>query len=95
MADIFDDLSSRQDVEPGDILMVRHGTYLAGTCAVVTELDAQIVFQSQILKFKVHDHERIDSRLLLALLSAPIDKEQIWFKRFTQDIIDTLGGRWK
>jgi type I restriction enzyme M protein len=94
-ADIFDDLSSRQDVEPGDILMVRDGTYLVGTCAVVTELDARIVFQSHILKFKVLDHERIDSRLLLALLSAPIVKEQIWSKRFTQDIIDTLGGRWK
>jgi type I restriction enzyme M protein len=31
--------------------------------------------------------------LLLALLSSPIVKEQIFSKRFTQDIIDTLGER--
>lgn len=27
------------------------------------------------------------------MLSSPIVKEQIWSKRFTQNIIDTLGGR--
>lgn len=93
--DIYERLRARQDVEVGDILMVRDGTYLVGTCAMVTELDERILFQSHILKFKSRDHNRLDPYLLLALLSAPIVKEQIWAKRFTQDIIDTLGGRWK
>jgi type I restriction enzyme M protein len=93
--DIYKSLAPRQNVEVDDILMVRDGTYLVGTCAIVTELDAKIVYQSHILKFKSLDHERMDPKLLLALLSAPIVKEQIWSKRFTQDIIDTLGGRWQ
>ncbi|MCZ4540442.1 N-6 DNA methylase [Dietzia maris] len=93
--DIYDAHADKQNVEVGDILMVRDGTYLVGTCAMVTPLDSQIVFQSHLLKFKSHDHEKLDPYLLLGLLSAPIVKEQIAAKRFTQDIIDTLGSRWR
>ncbi|MEU7881128.1 N-6 DNA methylase [Microbispora bryophytorum] len=93
--DIYAAHAARQNVEVDDILMVRDGTYLVGTCAIVTELDAKIVYQSHILKFKSLNHERINPKMLLALLSAPIVKEQIWAKRFTQDIIDTLGSRWR
>ncbi|MEU8816197.1 N-6 DNA methylase [Actinoplanes sp. NPDC048796] len=93
--EIYTAYADRQNVEVDDILMVRDGTYLVGTCAIVSELDAKILFQSHILKFKSLDREQLDPRLLLALLSAPIVKEQIWSKRFTQDIIDTLGARWR
>ncbi|WP_029212873.1 hypothetical protein [Arsenicicoccus bolidensis] len=74
---------------------MRDGTYLVGTCAIVTDLDSRIVHQSHILNFKVHDSDVIESHLLLALLSTPLVKSQIFAKRFTQDIIDTLGGRWR
>lgn len=93
--DLYAKYSVRQNVAVGDILMVRDGTYLVGTCAMVTPIDSQIVFQSHILKFKSTNHDRLNPYLLLALLSAPIVKEQIASKRFTQDIIDTLGGRWR
>ncbi|WP_191682357.1 N-6 DNA methylase [Janibacter melonis] len=93
--DLYNTYSRRQNVEVGDILMVRDGTYLVGTCAMVTPIDSQIVFQSHILKFQSRDHEKLNPHLLLALLSAPIVKEQIAAKRFTQDIIDTLGARWR
>lgn len=92
---LYDGFAARQNVAVDDILMVRDGTYLVGTCAIVTELDAKIVYQSHLLKFKSHDHERMNPKMLLALLSSPIVKEQIWSKRFTQDIIDTLGARWR
>lgn len=92
---IYDGLAERQNVEIGDILMVRDGTYLVGTCAIVTELDTRILFQSHLLKFKSTDPDALDPYLLLGVLSSPIVKEQIWSKRFTQDIIDTLGGRWR
>lgn len=92
---LYDLLSEHQNVEPGDILMVRDGTYLVGTCAILTDLDWRIVYQSHILKFKILDPEQVDPYLLLALLSSPIVKRQIYAKRFTQDIIDTLGGRWR
>lgn len=93
--EIYNSLSEKQNVEPGDILMVRDGTYLVGTCAIVTELDWRIVYQSHILKFKVVDKEVMHPNLLLALLSTPLVKSQIFAKRFAQDIIDTLGSRWQ
>ncbi|MCA4749586.1 N-6 DNA methylase [Mycobacteroides abscessus] len=92
---LYERYADTQSVEPGDILMVRDGTYLVGTCAIVTELDWRIVYQSHILKFKVRDKTQMDPHLLLALLSSPLVKAQIFAKRFTQDIIDTLGGRWR
>lgn len=93
--DLYDELTRKQDVKVGDILMVRDGTYLVGTVGMVSRLDEKIVYQSHILKFRSTDHDQLDPHLLLALLSAPIVKEQIWAKRFTQDIIDTLGVRWQ
>lgn len=92
---IYDSLSVKQNVETNDILMVRDGTYLVGTCAIVTDLDSRIVYQSHLLKFKVLEQEQLSPFLLLAALSNPIVKAQISAKRFTQDIIDTLGGRWR
>jgi type I restriction enzyme M protein len=92
---IYDSLADKQNVEPNDILMVRDGTYLVGTCAIVTDLDWRIVYQSHLLKIKVLDKSFIDPYLLLALLSSPIVKQQVYAKRFTQDIIDTLGARWR
>ncbi len=91
--DIYEGLKDRQDVQAGDILMVRDGTYLVGTCAMIQEADTGIVYQSHIYKIRSEDHQKMNPSLLLAALSSPIVREQIYAKRFTQDIIDTLGGR--
>lgn len=91
--DIYDSLKKKQDVRAGDILMVRDGTYLVGTCAIISEADTAIVYQSHIYKIRSKDPKRMDPNLLLAVLSSPIVREQIYAKRFTQDIIDTLGAR--
>lgn len=92
-ADIYEKHRLKQDVQTGDILMVRDGTYLVGTCAIVSDADTQIVYQSHIYKIRTNNKDAIDPNLLLAILSSPIVREQIYAKRFTQDIIDTLGGR--
>ncbi len=91
--DIYNDLKDKQDIRENDILMVRDGTYLVGTCAIITPSDTRIVYQSHIYKIRSNDHKRIHPYLLLAVLSSLIVREQIYSKRFTQDIIDTLGGR--
>ena len=91
--ELYEKLKSKQDVRENDILMVRDGTYLVGTCALVTASDIQIVYQSHIYKIRSKNKEKIHPYLLLAILSSPIVKEQIYSKRFTQDIIDTLGAR--
>ena len=91
--EIYTSLKEKQDVRAYDILMVKDGTYLVGTCAMVSENDTRIVFQSHLYKIRCNDHEKVNPWLLLALLSCPIVKQQIRAKQFTQDIIDTLGRR--
>lgn len=91
--EIYDAHREKQDVQSGDILMVRDGTYLVGTCAMVSEAETRIVYQSHIYKIRVTEPDCLDPLLLLAILSSPIVRAQIYSKRFTQDIIDTLGNR--
>ena len=73
--------------------MVKDGTYLVGTCAMISENDTKIVYQSHLYKIRSNDCEKVNPWLLMALLSSPIVKQQIRSKQFTQDIIDTLGRR--
>lgn len=91
--EIYQSLKDKQDVQDKDILMVKDGTYLVGTCAMVTESETKMVYQSHLYKIRSTDHEKLNPYLLLALLSSPIVKQQIRSKQFTQDIIDTLGRR--
>ncbi|MDD2785281.1 MAG: N-6 DNA methylase [Patescibacteria group bacterium] len=81
------------DVRAGDILMVRDGTYLIGTTAIVTESDLPMLFQSHILRIRVQQPDELDPWLLFAALNTPIVRRQVKAKQFTQDIIDTLGKR--
>lgn len=90
---IYEGYRERQDVQENDILMVRDGTYLVGTCGIIAKRDTKIVYQSHIYKIRSNDPKNIHPFLLLAVLTSPIVKEQILSKRFTQDIIDTLGRR--
>jgi type I restriction enzyme M protein len=84
----------KQDVRAGDILFVRDGTYLIGTCALVTQHDTEIVYQSHLYKIRVRDNDfGLDPFLLLAIVSSDVVQAQIKSKRFTQDIIDSLGDR--
>ena len=46
---IFTEYSESQDIQDGDILLVRDGTYLIGTNCFITRLDTKILFQSHNL----------------------------------------------
>jgi type I restriction enzyme M protein len=92
--DIYNGLKKKQDVQPGDIFMVKDGTYLIGTCAIVSEVDKKILYQSHLYKIRVNENRYgLDSYLLLAILSSTVVQKQIRSKQFTQDIIDSLGER--
>ncbi|MBN2575181.1 MAG: N-6 DNA methylase [Deltaproteobacteria bacterium] len=91
--EVYEMLAPKQDVRAGDILMVRDGTYLIGTCAFVTEYDTRIVFQSHLYKLRVKQPEKLSPYLLLAAIGSDPVQKQIQAKRFTQDIIDSLGDR--
>lgn len=95
--ELYNSIKKKQDVQTGDLLMVRDGTYLIGTTAMVTEYDERIVYQSHLLKIRVNldNPHGIDPYLLLAILSSDFVQTQIKTKCFTQDIIDSLGDRYK
>jgi type I restriction enzyme M protein len=91
--DIYESVRSKIDVQAGDILVVKDGTYLVGSSAIVTGDDLPMLFQSHIYRVRVVKQEVIDPWLLFALLNTPIVRLQVRAKQFTQDIIDTLGRR--
>ena len=90
---IYEELKNHVDVRAGDVLMVRDGTYLIGTTAIVTESDVPMLFQSHIYRFRVLDANKMDPWLFFACLNTPVVKRQMRAKQFTQDMIDTLGKR--
>ena len=91
--EIYEDWREKIDVRADDILMVKDGTYLIGTTAIVTRFDLPMLFQSHLYRIRVHETEVIGPWLLFALLNTPVVRRQIRAKQFTQDIIDTIGKR--
>jgi type I restriction enzyme M protein len=91
--DVYERFKSRQDIRKNDILMVRDGTYLIGTCAIVSEYDLPMLYQSHIYKIRVENTGRITPFLLLAALSSPFAQRQIKSFCVSQDIIDSLGNK--
>lgn len=90
---VFTEYSKKQDIREKDILMVRDGTYLIGSTAIITKYDTRSVYQSHIMKIRVLNPNVITPYLLLAVFSSEPVLAQIKAKRITQDIIDTLGDR--
>ena len=91
--EVYASFARKQNVREGDVLMVRDGTYLIGTCAYITKYDTKILFQSHIYKLRITDPDKLSPFLLLAALSSLPVRAQIKAKRVTQDIIDSLGDR--
>jgi type I restriction enzyme M protein len=83
----------RQDVQAGDIFVVRDGTYLVGISCILTEHDTKILYCGGLYKLRALRPDQLDPFLLLALLNTPIVRRQMRSKQFTRDIIDTLGKR--
>ena len=95
--EIYNSLAEKQDVREGDILMVKDGSYLIGTCAMITKYDTKIVYQSHLYKIRVAKENvyNLDKYYLLAVLSSDFVRQQILAKTFSQDIINSLGDRLK
>ncbi len=93
--EVYEKYADSQDVQPGDIMFVRDGTYLIGTNCFVTALDVPLLYQSHILKIRVEDKSVVDPEILFAVLNSEIVQRQIRSKQFTADIIDTIGNRFR
>lgn len=93
--EIFFQYDKKQDVQEGDILLVRDGTYLIGTNCLITKLDLPMIYQSHILKFRIIAQEVVNPYLFFLSLNSSLVQRQIRNMQFTADIIDTLGARFK
>jgi len=95
--EIYETLAEKQDVREGDILMVKDGSYLIGTCAMITKYDTKIVYQSHLYKIRVNEKNLygLDKYYLLAAFSSDFFRQQVLSKTFSQDIINSLGDRLK
>jgi hypothetical protein len=92
---IYDEYAGAQNVKAGDILFVRDGTYLIGQVACVTPSDLPMLYQSHLLKFRITKRSLVNAPLLMAALSTVFVRRQIRAKKFTADIIDTIGDRFR
>lgn len=93
--DIYSQYAEKEDVQPGDILLVKDGTYLIGTNCMITEIDIPMVYQSHILKFRIVDKDYLDPYLFFLSLNSSLVQRQIRNMQFTADIIDTIGRRFQ
>lgn len=92
--DIYQIYNKKQDVQPGDILLVRDGTYLIGTNCFITELDSKILYQSHIVKFRIIEKSFLQPEIFFIALNSDIVQRQIRSIQFSSDIIDTIGNRY-
>lgn len=91
--ELYESFRERVDLRPDDILLVRDGTYLIGTSAILTSADAEALYAGGIYRMRSLNPRKLAPYLLLVLLNTQIVKQQIRAKQFTRDIIDTLGRR--
>ncbi len=77
----------------GDVVVVRDGTYLVGSSALVTPEDLPALFCGGLLRMRSRDHALLSPHTLLASLNLPLVRQQMRARQFTRDVIDTLGNR--
>lgn len=95
--EVYQTIAKKQDIKEGDILMVKDGSYLIGSCAMITKEDTKIAYQSHLYKIRVKNNNKynFDNYYLLAALSSTYVKQQISSKTYSNDIINSLGDRLK
>ena len=90
---VWEQFEAGQDTSEGDILLVRDGTYLVGSSALIQEDDLPLLFCGGIYKLSFPKPKAFSPALCYALLNLPIVRKQMRNKQFTRDVIDTLGHR--
>ncbi len=86
------------DLELGDLLFVRRGSYRIGSVALISPFDEKILLTKEILIFRVIDEDNgynITPYYLAYLLTNPIVKRQIDDKVLIETTLPNLSDRWK
>jgi hypothetical protein len=90
--EIYDEYDGKGSIESDDVVVVRDGTYLVGSSALVLEEDLPALFCGGILRLRV-EKKKLSPYALMGLLHLPAVRRQMRCKQFTRDVIDTLGPR--
>jgi hypothetical protein len=89
---IFKQFAAKASIEEGDVLLIRDGTYLVGSSALVSAADTPALICGGIYRLRAAA-DKLDPNILLGLLNLPLVRRQMRSKQFTRDVIDTLGKR--
>ena len=91
--EIYERYEGKASLEANDVLLVRDGTYLVGSTAIVTQRDTPALFCGGMYRLRLPDSPEYAAFALLAFLSLPVVRRQMRARQFTRDVIDTLGHR--
>jgi hypothetical protein len=90
---VYEMYSDKAAVVPGDVLVVRDGTYLVGSSAAVGKDDGRALICGGIYRLRVEEGAELTTEALLLALNLPLVRQQLRARQFTRDVIDTLGKR--
>lgn len=90
---IYQHYAAKASVSEGDVLLIRDGTYLVGSSAIITADDLPALICGGIYRLRSRDAKAFPPHTLLGLLNLPLVRRQMRSKQFTRDVIDTLGKR--
>ncbi|MCE9637133.1 MAG: hypothetical protein K8T90_15620 [Planctomycetes bacterium] len=85
--------TGKGSLQVDDVVLVRDGTYLVGSSALVLDEDLPALFCGGICRLRVAKRDVLSPHVLLGLLNLPLVRRQLRCKQFTRDVIDTLGHR--
>lgn len=91
--EVYDANREKAGVKPGDVVLVRDGTYLVGSSALVSNDDGQALVCGGIYRLRSTAPELLKPASLLLALNLPQVRAQFRAVQFTRDVIDTLGKR--
>jgi len=86
------------DLEIGDLLFVRRGSYRIGSIALVSPFDKKVLLTKEILVFRINKKANeydMTSYYLAYLLINPIVQKQIYDKVFIETTLPNISDRWK
>ena len=90
---VYDQYAAKASLAEGDVILVRDGTYLVGSSALVVGGDVPALVCGGIYRLRPAASSALDGHMLLGLLNLPLVRRQMRSKQFTRDVIDTLGKR--
>lgn len=90
---VYEAYKKKAGVLPGDVLVVRDGTYLVGSSAKVSVKDGVALVCGGIYRLRIAEDSDLLPEALLLALNLPLVRQQLRARQFTRDVIDTLGKR--